>query len=35
MGLGQAAKEAMKAALLRNPKIMVDRQYELDRDLGD
>lgn len=35
MGLGQAAKEAMKAALLRNPKIMVDRQYELDRDFVD
>ena len=34
LGLDQAAKAALKAALLRNPKLMVDRQYELDKDLA-
>ncbi|SDG33911.1 Tetratricopeptide repeat-containing protein [Selenomonas sp. WCT3] len=33
MGLEPAAKAAMKAALRCNPKLLVDRQYELDKDL--
>lgn len=35
MGLDPAAKATMKAALMRNPKLMVDRQYELDKDFAD
>lgn len=34
MDLPQAARETMKAALLRNPGLMADRPYELDKDLS-